>query len=359
MADKTNNEKPSGARVTIPGVELLKVGTWGGHALTSQAQEDKDKNGGVKVTEEMIVAMAEAGQDSEVALAAVKPGHFDARFDGEPAMAWIRNLRVSEDKTTLLGDMVDIPVPLYPLIQTGYKQRSVEYALEHTTPSGKKYAAVLTGLAMLGVQPPAVTSLAEMADVYASAADTANIPPVATVALEDSSNAAHPGENENEGESPVDILEQIKEKLGLAADADDAAVLAALEAALADAAQSEDDEGADAAASAAAALSASGAPTVTVSKDVFLSMQSTLATLTEKEAERANVALVDDAVKAGKISTAEAPLYLQNLADKTMHAGVAAMLSAMPAQRVATESTPAGEQLAPSDIAARWAAQSK
>lgn len=159
----------------------------------------------------------------------------------------------------------------------------------------------------------------------------------------------------------MDILEQIKEKLGLAADADDAAVLAALEAVLADAAQSEDneDEGADAAASAAAALSASGAPTVTVSQDVFLSMQSTLAQLTEKEAERANVQLVDDAVKAGKISTAEAPLYLSNLADEKMRAGVAAMLSAMPAQRVATEGTPSGEPLDPTDTAARWAAQSK
>lgn len=361
MADKTNTETPVGARVTIPGVELVKVGTWGGHALTEAAQEDKDKNGGVKVTEEMVVAMAEAGQDPEVALAPMKPGHFDDRFDGEPAMGWVRNLRVSEDKTTLLGDLVDIPVPLYPLIKTGYKQRSVEYGLEHTTPSGKTYAAVLTGLALLGTKAPAITSLSEMADVYASQADTANIPLPAAVALEDSNNTAHTGEHENEGESPVDILEKIKEQLGLAAEATDDEVLAALTAALADAAQSENggEAPADAAASAAAALSAAGAEVVTVSKDVFLSMQGTLQGLQEKEQERANEKLVDEAVTAGKISTAEAPLYLANLGKPDMRAGVAAMLSAMPAQRVATTATPAGESLTDADVAARWAAQNK
>ena len=359
MADKTNTDAPVGARVTIPGVELVKVGTWGGHALTEAAQEDKDKHGGVKITEEMVVAMAEAGQDSEVALAPMKPGHFDDRFDGQPAMGWVRNLRVSDDKTTLLGDLVDIPVPLYPLIKTGYKQRSVEYGLDHVTPSGKKYAAVLTGLALLGTQAPAVTSLAEMADVYASKADTAHIPPPAAVALEDSNNTAHTGEHENEGESPVDILEKIKEKLGLAAEATDDEVLSALEAALADAAQSEDGGEPDGAASAAAALSAAGAETVTVSKDVFLSMQGTLQGLQEKEQERANVKLVDDAVNAGKISTAEAPLYLANLGKPDMRAGVAAMLSAMPEQRVATTVTPAGESLSDVDLAKRWAAQNQ
>ena len=43
--------------------------------------------------------------------APLKLGHVDPRFDGEPALGWLHNLRVegSGDESVLLGDVADMP----------------------------------------------------------------------------------------------------------------------------------------------------------------------------------------------------------------------------------------------------------
>jgi len=362
MGKITNKDEPNGARITIPGVELVKAGTWGGHPLTEEAKARSEKDGGIQVTAKMIADMAAAGSDSEIDEAPVKLGHFDARFDGEPAPGWVTNLRVSDDGETLLGDITDVPVGIYPLLKTGYKRRSVEMQFDKSTGSGE-YSAVLTGLALLGVQAPAVNGLSEMADLYASSGtegNTAHIPHNGAATSEDGTNALM-GTNENEGNPTVDILEKLREKLGLPAEADEAAVLARIDELIA--AQAEADEAAgdagapaDAANSGAALSSAPG--TVSVSSAVFSSMQADLAKLREESEKRNREEIISAALSEGKITTAEAPQWenaLQQAPKET-----AALLSSLPSQKVNT--APAPEALNADDaqaLAAQWETQNK
>lgn len=366
MGDITNTEKPGGARVTIPAVELVKVGVHGGHALTEKAKADKEKNGGVKVTAQHIADMVAADADNFIDEAPIKFSHFTQLGDAAPAAGWIQNLRTTDNGNTLVGDLVDIPAGLYPLIKTGFKRRSVEMKYDQTGEEGKQYSAVLSAIALLGTEAPAVKNLADLADLYASSVDTdkdtVQIPHSTDAALEDSNNTAQQGEPNNKEDLAVNVLEAIKEKLGLAADATDEEVTAAidslLEAAAAASADDEDENGSTAAA--ASALSAAGAETVTVSNAVFLSMQATLADLQEREVERENEQLIEAALSAGKISTSEAEIYLTQLKDKKTRAGAMALLSAMPENKVNVISAglPA-PKLSDEDVAARWAAQNK
>lgn len=345
-------------RVTIPGVELVRVGTWGGRPLSDDAKERAEKDDGIKFDAALIQAMSDAANDPEVDLAPIKFGHFDPRFDGEPAPGWIKNVRVSEGGDVLLGDIVDVPKKIYPLLRDGFKRRSIEFDYDVETPGGKTYAAALTAVALLGVQAPAVKDLNELADIYLSAKDTAKFPHPDAIASDDSNNEAGTGEGNNEGDNTVDIIEQIKEKLGLEADADDAAVIAALEAliaekAAADAGASANDEG-------GAALSAAGVETVTVSKDIFASMQSDLLELKEQAAARSIKETIGAALSEGKITTAEAPFYEASL--KAAPAATGALLSQLPAQKVRTIATPEGDALGavdPKAAAEAWKNRNK
>lgn len=146
-------QRPAGVEVvTIPGVELVRLGSW----LAS--------TGPVDVTAEDLASFVAAANDPEVDDAPLRIGHVDARFDGEPALGWLANLRVAGDR--LLGDLVDVPAKLAAVIPRAFRRRSVEIAWGVRTPSGRKYRAALAGLALLGVQPPAVKGLADVVGLY-------------------------------------------------------------------------------------------------------------------------------------------------------------------------------------------------
>lgn len=143
------------ATVNIPGVELVKTGTW--HAST----------GTVTLTASDLESMVSESRDPAVDAAPVKLGHVDPRFDGEPALGWVRNLRLSSDGSTLIGDLMEVPASLADIIGSAYPRRSVEIDWGLPKGAGGKRGAVLTGLALLGVTPPAVKGLD---DVYRTAA---------------------------------------------------------------------------------------------------------------------------------------------------------------------------------------------
>ena len=142
------------ATVNIPGVELVKAGTW--HAST----------GTVTLTASDLESMVAESRDPAIDAVPVKLGHVDPRFDGEPALGWVRNLRLSSDGSTLIGDLMEVPASLADIIGSAYPRRSVEIDWGLPKPGGKR-GAVLTGLALLGVTPPAVKGLD---DVYRTAA---------------------------------------------------------------------------------------------------------------------------------------------------------------------------------------------
>lgn len=151
------------ATTTIRAVELVRVGTW--HAST----------GTTRITREDLAAVVAAHADPEIDHAPLKLGHTDKRFgDGEPALGWVENLRLADGGDTLLGDLVDVPAKLAEIAPAAYRRRSVELAFGVRTPAGKAYRAVLTGLALLGVSPPAVKGLADVLALYSGSLTVAS-----------------------------------------------------------------------------------------------------------------------------------------------------------------------------------------
>jgi hypothetical protein len=139
--------------VTIPGVELCRVGNWAS-ALS----------GRVSMTGSDLDAMVAASRDAEVDQVAVRIGHVDPRFDGEPALGWVANVRRAGD--VLLGDLVDVPERMAELARSAFRRRSAEIAWGVRTPGGRQYKAALSGLALLGVTAPAVKGLADVLTHY-------------------------------------------------------------------------------------------------------------------------------------------------------------------------------------------------
>lgn len=226
------------ARTTIKNVQLVKVGTWGG--MTGKST----------ITEQHLNGAVAAYADPEVDRGVIKIGH-DGDLNlgtGHPALGWIENLKLSEDRKTLIGDLTDIPSKLASIIPKAFRRRSVEMSLGVTTPSGKQYAAALTGLALLGAKAPAVKGLADILEFYASEApgleDDAKREQIVTFAIDDDADTttvphadAQAGEsgdgsnNPEERSADMALSDALKKKLGLPETATEAEVEAALEAA--------------------------------------------------------------------------------------------------------------------------------
>lgn len=147
----------------ILGVELARVGTW-----------DLAIGGTRTFTAEDFADAIAASHDPDYGIMAIRPGHTDPRFDGEPALGRVVNMRMAGDR--LVGDLVDLPPWLMQprgegaVIHAAFPERSVEGYTNMTSPSGRKYRLVLTGLALLGVAAPAMQGLADLPAAVAAGA---------------------------------------------------------------------------------------------------------------------------------------------------------------------------------------------
>jgi len=224
---------------TVRGVELVAIGTWNASTGTT------------RITQAELRAMVDASVNPQYDAPPLKVGHDDDRFqdaagnppstrDGEPAYGWVENLRVSDDGRTLLGDLVGVPQMLADVMDTALRRRSVEL-VRHDRVGGKTYAAVLTGLALLGVQAPAVKGLADLRALFA---DQLTQPPekFSVQIVNDDDTPVVPqtpppithgeADTSNKGAQPMATqfkLNSMQRKaLGIADDATDAEVSAAL-----------------------------------------------------------------------------------------------------------------------------------
>jgi hypothetical protein len=145
-------DQASETSISRRGVELVKVGQW--PAVTGPAD----------ITLTKLDSMVRASQADWYDGAAMKLGHFDPRFDGEPALGWVTNLRLglSADgkEMSLYGDLANVPPKVDEIIPTAFANRSIEWIEDVTAPDGTVYPAVMTGLALLGASPPGVSGLA-------------------------------------------------------------------------------------------------------------------------------------------------------------------------------------------------------
>jgi len=170
---QSTHAEPAGGVTTIRDVEILKVGNW--HSGLS---------GRVPITDDDLDAMVQAATDAEIDQAPLKIGHVDPRFDGEPALGWLSNVR--RQGSSLVADIADAPAKMADLIQTAFKRRSAEIAWGVKTPSGRTYKAALAGLALLGVTPPAIKGLADVTSRYSGAAEADSLERVTIIDGRDS-----------------------------------------------------------------------------------------------------------------------------------------------------------------------------
>ncbi|GAI82969.1 unnamed protein product, partial [marine sediment metagenome] len=147
----------------LKGVEIFGVGVWKGNKITGE-----DLDGIVNDTNEIIDKLkpkVKLGHDNKQGL---------LQRTGLPAGGWITRLKRAGDK--ILVDIKEVPKVLYQLIKNGaYKRISSEILAGYTEPSTKKkYNKVLSAIAFLGADLPAVTNLKDIAALYDSD-DNANL----------------------------------------------------------------------------------------------------------------------------------------------------------------------------------------
>lgn len=140
----------------INGVEIFGIGTWKGTST-------------VKVTSEMLDQMVSAFHELSDKIEGFRPpiklGHTDAqRFlgqnSGSPALGWVAALRRMGDK--VVADFRDVPSSLVDLIKRRlYNSVSIELMpkLEY---QGRTFKNVLSAVAVLGAELPAVKGLKEL-----------------------------------------------------------------------------------------------------------------------------------------------------------------------------------------------------
>jgi cation transport regulator ChaB len=144
-------------------VEVFGTGEWNKHKIT-----DEDLDNIVNDTNEIIDKLKPK----------VKLGHDDKQEllqkSGYPAGGWITKLKRAGNK--ILVDIKEVPKVLYDLIKNGaYKRISSEILYDYTEPSTKKkYEKVLSAIAFLGADLPAITNLKDIAALY-DADENANL----------------------------------------------------------------------------------------------------------------------------------------------------------------------------------------
>jgi hypothetical protein len=141
--------------VTVPDVEICAAGTW--NLSTGQ----------VTLTAEDFANAVQASQCPAVGSPVVKLGHIDPRFDGEPAVGRVVNMRQTGDGAKLTADLAGMPAWLAVALPSAYPQRSIEGMYGYQCQIGHKHPFVITGLALLGVEKPGVGVLSSLKDVAA------------------------------------------------------------------------------------------------------------------------------------------------------------------------------------------------
>jgi hypothetical protein len=165
------------ALATWPGIEMVAVGEW------------QLSTGPANFTSADLAQACAAARCPAVGQPIIKLGHHDPRFDGEPAIGWVANMRLNDTQTKLAGDFTGMPGWLAAILPSAYPERSIEGCWDFTCQIGHVHPFVITAVALLGVTPPgvgAITSLNDVAALYGID------PPAEPVPAEPAAGAARP-----------------------------------------------------------------------------------------------------------------------------------------------------------------------
>lgn len=146
----------------LPDVELVALGTW------------MASTGKTVITDDDLRAAISALDCPGVHNPVIKLGHDEPdpdgqhmRWDGEPAVGWISNMRLSDNEAKILGDYTGVPAWLIDVMPSAYPQRSVELRRDFLCQIGHIHPFVITAVSLLGVYPPAVGVIKSLNDVQA------------------------------------------------------------------------------------------------------------------------------------------------------------------------------------------------
>lgn len=138
--------------VSIPNVVIAEVGQW------ATCMGD-----GTMTRDDLAAAVAATTDPGFRAAPKGKPGHFDPRFDGTPGIGRFANFRLSADGMQLIADHVGLFEWQRTLVQIAWPNRSVEAVRGCTsTATWRTYGFVITAVALLGVEWPAVATLEDL-----------------------------------------------------------------------------------------------------------------------------------------------------------------------------------------------------
>lgn len=178
MTDAVVDDATRPVLVTVPNVPVLTVGSWPGLF------------GVFTCTSDDLYAAVAAFDDPGYSKPYLKIGHCDTRFntagpceppeDGQPAIGRLINPRVTDDGMTLVVDIAGVPAWIADIMATAWPGRSIEGQAHYKTQTGIVHRFALTALSLLGVEMPAVSTLADIATIFgldpvavaASAADS-------------------------------------------------------------------------------------------------------------------------------------------------------------------------------------------
>ncbi len=139
----------------IPDVELIRTGRW------------PISSGSWDASAEDLAAAVAALNCPSIRRPVLKLGHIDPRFDGEPAIGYVDNLRIADGGHTLVGDFAGMPAWFGSIAASAYPDRSVEGTYGFRCQQQHTHPFVLTAVALLGVTPPGVGALKSLQDVAA------------------------------------------------------------------------------------------------------------------------------------------------------------------------------------------------
>lgn len=162
MADKWVARKKETAYERLTDVEIMATGDWVDSEGKKTGYTNKDLDDIVEGTNEIL----------EYIKPRVRLGHEEeqklANASGVPALGWVERLKRRGDK--VLADIKDIPKVLADLIQKrAYKRVSSSILFNYTEQAlgGKRFRRILDHIAFTGGALPGVTTLQDIAALYA------------------------------------------------------------------------------------------------------------------------------------------------------------------------------------------------
>lgn len=152
--------------VDLVGVEILSTG--------GPVRAIGSPVGGDFWTPEQLRAMVDAARElGDELKAPARIGHrkmgeaAEAALRSSPAVGWLTNHRLNADGSKYLADIKRVPKRFADLIRAGaYRTRSSELSKYTSQKTGKNYDYVVSGLAWLGDQLPAVQTLDDVVALY-------------------------------------------------------------------------------------------------------------------------------------------------------------------------------------------------